>query len=70
MLIKINIKTGELEYVNAGHENLIVIRDNKAISIEGHTNFILGGIDDIEYKVDKYKLNKSDKLFLFTDGVT
>lgn len=70
LLIKINIKTGELEYVNAGHENLIVIRDNKAISIEGHTNFILGGIENIEYKVDKYKLNKSDKLFLFTDGVT
>ncbi|CAG5069286.1 Regulator of RpoS [Dyadobacter sp. CECT 9623] len=66
-----NVKTGVVEYVDAGHEPPIVIR------ADGSTELIpkLGGMalcfdPSFEYESHSFTLNKDDKFVLYTDGVT
>ena len=33
-------------------------------------NFVLGGMEDIDFKQQSIKLDKGDKIFLYTDDVT
>ncbi|WP_031528059.1 PP2C family protein-serine/threonine phosphatase [Dyadobacter crusticola] len=66
-----NVKTGEVEYVDAGHEPPIIIR------ADGTTELVpkLGGMalcfdPSFEYESHTLTLNKGDKFVLYTDGVT
>ena len=65
----INFKKNELRYVNAGHEKPYIISKNKVTKLDGTSNFVLGGVEDIEYSEEKTIFNKGDTLFLFTDGL-
>ena len=65
----LNVKTLELEIVSAGHEKPYLIRKNDVNQLDIKSNFILGGIDDFTYQHDIIKLNRDDKLFLYTDGL-
>jgi sigma-B regulation protein RsbU (phosphoserine phosphatase) len=67
----LNIKTYELEFINAGHNPPAIKRAGQDFEeLDTITNFVLGGIEGIEYKSQKTRLFKEDVLFLFTDGVT
>ncbi|WP_439555957.1 PP2C family protein-serine/threonine phosphatase [Dyadobacter sp.] len=66
-----NVKTGVVEYVDAGHEPPIIIR------ADGTTELVpkLGGMalcfdPSFEYESHTFTLNKGDKFVLYTDGVT
>ncbi|KQS28077.1 PP2C family protein-serine/threonine phosphatase [Dyadobacter sp. Leaf189] len=66
-----NVKTGVVEYVDAGHEPPIIIR------ADGTTELVpkLGGMalcfdPSFEYESHSFTLNKGDKFVLYTDGVT
>jgi serine phosphatase RsbU (regulator of sigma subunit) len=63
-------KTGELEYSNAGHENILRI-DSEGIITElgNHERMALGFYKNSEYISEKTKLNKGDLLVFFTDGI-
>lgn len=65
----LDVKSRVLRFVNAGHERpfIIGIRDVKQLKV--NSNFILGGVENFEYKADEIKLNEKDKLFLHTDGL-
>ncbi len=62
--------TGELGYVNAGHNRPLLLTDSRTLPlIEG--GLLLGVLaDPPAYEVGSVTLAPGDRLFLFTDGVT
>lgn len=65
----INFEKEEIRYVNAGHEKPYIISLNKVIKLEGNSNFVLGGIDNIDFIEEKHAFHKGDVIFMFTDGL-
>lgn len=66
----LNTLTGEVEYVNGGHNPPYVIGSNGLRKPEMTGGTILGCIEDFGYKSKKFTLAPGEKLFLYTDGVT
>ena len=68
----LDIKTGEFTFVNGGHNPPVVY--HKATGsyeyIKVNKNFVLGGMEDINFKQQSIKLDKGDIIFMYTDGVT
>lgn len=65
----LNLKTGVLEYVNAGHNSPIIIHDGKAEFMPKSENMPLGVWDD-EYESYTINIDHGDTILLYTDGVT
>ena len=68
----LDLKTGEFIFVNGGH-NPPLVYHNSTDSYEYlkiAKNFVLGGIEDIDFKQQSIKLEKGDKIIMYTDGVT
>ncbi len=67
----LDVETGELSYGNAGH-NLPLLRkaDGKFQPLKSDSNFVLAGIDGMEFTQEKTRLEPGDTLYLYTDGVT
>lgn len=67
---KLNLKTGHLTFVNAGHDQpLIKDKNNTFEYLDIHPNFVLGGMEGITYKAQELNLNPGDTIFLYTDGI-
>jgi sigma-B regulation protein RsbU (phosphoserine phosphatase) len=66
----LNTVTGELEYVNAGHNPPYVISGNNVTRLPMTGGTILGIIENFRYAPGKVQLVPGDRLFLYTDGVT
>ena len=66
----LNTTTGEIEYVNAGHNPPYIVSDQGIRQVEMTGGVILGCMEDIQYQSKKVQLNPGDLLFLYTDGVT
>lgn len=65
------IKTGELVYANAGHNELILIKPNGDSKASGSFGDVpLGTLEDYSYKQDSIILKQNETLFLYTDGIT
>jgi sigma-B regulation protein RsbU (phosphoserine phosphatase) len=66
----LNIRTGELRYVSAGHPPAVVARAGESapqlLPAEG---FAIGWFEDIEYDEEVVTLSPGDRLFVFSDGV-
>ena len=68
---RLDLRTGRLEYVNAGHNPpLIARRNGKFEYLRSKPNFILAGMDISKYRAQEIQLNPGDQVFLYTDGVT
>jgi sigma-B regulation protein RsbU (phosphoserine phosphatase) len=66
----LNVNTGEVEYVNAGHNPPYILTGSNVIKVEMTGDAILGCIDDFVFHSEKLQLNPGDLFFLFTDGLT
>ena len=67
----INLETGHVRYVNAGHEMPFIYRKGKEwTAFEMKPGFVLAGMEGIKYKAGELTLEHGDKLFQYTDGVT
>ena len=66
----ISLSTGDMTYVNAGHEPFLHRHDGKWSWIKPKSGFILAGLEDFEYTSDEMKLEPGDRLYMFTDGVS
>ncbi len=62
-------KDGEVEIINAGHCLPIVLKKYNIINIDSST-MPLGLFCNMEYKVQKIKLEKGESLVLYTDGLS
>lgn len=66
----LDLKTGVVEYANAGHEYPIVGVKGSSVSIIERENCPpLAITEDMEYTAETLKLGKGDNLLLYTDGV-
>lgn len=67
----LDIRTGKLQYSNAGHTPPLIYRYKKGFSWLNVTkNLFLAGMEDTEYVTDEIQLTPGDMLLLYTDGVT
>lgn len=61
--------SGELFYINAGHESPIIFRQNGKIELLDVTGGVIGLFPAARYAVETVTLNEGDLLFAYTDGV-
>ncbi len=68
----IDLKTGLLTYVNAGHNPPLIKKGSNGEFeyLKSKAGFILGGINDFPYQTAEIQLEPGDIIFLYTDGVT
>ncbi len=67
----LNIKSGELNYINGGHNPIFIKRPKgKYEPLISDPDIALGIFEDYEYNKNTITLSNKDKLFLYTDGVT
>ena len=67
----INIETGVLKYTNAGHNPpVIMYADGRNEMFEITKNIPIGLFEDVDYEENERTINKNDRLFLYTDGIT
>ena len=65
----LDLKTGQLEYVNAGHEIPFICRKGGVFApVSIKSNFVLAGFENVKYETGILTLNPGDKLFEYTDG--
>lgn len=68
---KLNLKSGKLSYVNAGHNQPLIMHDSDNFEyMDTRPNLVIGGMDDIRYQEHEIDLNAGDMIFLYTDGIT
>ncbi len=66
-----NVRTGVLNYVNAGHNPPYILhKDGKVTVLSSTINICAGVMEDFPYQAEKLKLESGDMLVTFTDGVT
>lgn len=66
----VHINENKLEYVNCGHEPILMKKNNLYDTIEEKGGIPLGLVTDFEYESDYISLNEGDAFFLYTDGVS
>ena len=69
-LALLNVKTGEMRYVNCGHEPVFYYHNGVYSALPEKPNFMLGCLDDFNYAVETIRLKPGDRLFLYTDGIS
>ena len=67
---EVNMKSGELRYVNAGHNPPIILDKKGNIKRLESSGLCLGMFPDVEYNVLSTTLRPGDVTLLFTDGIT
>ncbi len=68
---RVNIKTGEVDFVNAGHNLPYLVSQNGEIQkIKKTGDIAVGILNDYPYQLGKITLAEKDKLYLYTDGIT
>ena len=66
----LNIKSGELTYINAGHEPPLIIRKDKTIHELDSTGLMVGAMENVPFEMKDATINKGDIFCTFTDGIT
>lgn len=67
----LDLSTGLLKYVNAGHNPPLIKRNRGYFEyLCSKPNFLLAGMENIKYKANEIQLSPGDEIFLYTDGVT
>jgi sigma-B regulation protein RsbU (phosphoserine phosphatase) len=66
----LEISSGSLVYINAGHNPPLVMRHGQAFDfLVSPPDLVLAGMDDTRYHSRLMNLNPGDILFLYTDGI-
>jgi len=66
-----DLQTGELAYINAGHNKPLVRRSGGEFTfLDCEPNMPMAVFEDFPYKVQTLQLSAGDELFFYTDGVT
>ena len=66
-----DIKTGELNVINCGHNPPLIKRQNETYEyMKLNSNIPLGVFDDAEFEIYNTVMNPGDIIYAYTDGVT
>jgi sigma-B regulation protein RsbU (phosphoserine phosphatase) len=66
---RLELATGELEYVNAGHNPTYRLATAGCAPLGGPIDPALGAVEDCAYRSERVRLEPGDGLVLYTDGV-
>ncbi len=66
----LDLKTGDIEFVNAGHNPPIIKRDGTFSYLQSKRNLVLAAMEGYAYKSGSFTIKPGDEIFLYTDGVT
>lgn len=66
----LDLRTGLLEYCNAGHNSPILLHEGETRYFAPSESMPLGVWEDNEYPSETIQLSKGDIILLYTDGVT
>ena len=68
----IDLDTGLVRYVNAGHNPPIVLRakDGSAAYLRSRPGLVLGAMPGAKYRPGEIALEPGDAIYLYTDGIT
>ncbi|ODT85942.1 SpoIIE family protein phosphatase [Phenylobacterium sp. SCN 70-31] len=67
----LDLRTGEVEYADGGHEAPFVRRADGGVSrLAKGGGIALGVMDDMPFRTERFQLSPGDALILFTDGVS
>jgi len=67
----LNIRTGEVEYANAGHNPFILMQGKKFADYRKMSpGMVLAAFSDVIFVNERLVLNPNDTIFMYTDGVT
>lgn len=67
---RLNTKTGEVTYINAGHNPPLIKRESGFEYLNSEPDLVLAAMEDIPYEEHAIQLGHSDMIYLYTDGVT
>ena len=69
---EIDLATGTVRYVNAGHNPPIVLRakDGTADYLRSRPGLVLGAMPGAKYRTGEISLGRGDAIYLYTDGLT
>ena len=71
IVLRLNTKTGELEYVNAGHSPFLLSHQQGKFAEQKECRGLIAGVlRDNTYQVGRVQLSSGDRLIMYTDGVT
>ena len=65
----LNVSTGVLSWVNAGHVPPVVIQDGRARLMPGPPGITLGVMEQPQFGTERCSLSHGDLLLLYTDGL-
>ena len=66
----LDVKTGEIKFVNAGHNPPVIMSGKEAVYLKSEKNIATAVEDDFDFKEESLVLSPGDGIFLYTDGVT
>ena len=67
----LDLQTGNLRYVNAGHNPPAIRKHAGAFKLlKSRANLVLACMDGIRYRSEEITLEPGDEIYLYTDGVT
>lgn len=67
----LNLKTGEIDYTNAGHIPPFLLQQNgNVVSLPLTQNTVVGIFDQYDYKNNFLRLSNGETLLICTDGIT
>jgi sigma-B regulation protein RsbU (phosphoserine phosphatase) len=67
----INVRTGEVQFSNGGHNPPYIVRAGGEVEQLPLTDgMLLGKIPSVDYETKRVKLGKGDSIFVYTDGVS
>ena len=66
----LDLRTGTLTAANAGHEYPVIHRKGRPFELmKDRHSFVLGGMENTDYKEYAIQLEAGDEIFLYTDGI-
>jgi len=66
----LDLATGDVRFVQAGHPNPIILRADGSVEELGDGGMPIGLLADVQFPEWRAKMNKGDRLLLYSDGLT
>ena len=68
-VLRVDLATGDVEVVNAGHMRPLLVREGQVTQLPLDADPVFGVLPDLPYQLQRFSLRAGDRLVLLTDGM-